>query len=154
MTPTLLQNCLVEEIKILFDGFLLKNSEEELVPINVYLQYLPTKKREEDADFFPYIVVRVEDGEEEIAEDSAQCRVVIITGICDWDENYQGYRDVMNILEKMRQHFLKKRIIDNRFEIQGKLKWAINQEEAYPYFFGGLDTTWSIGKLNMEDKEV
>lgn len=153
MTPTLLQDCLVKEVKNIISGMLLSNAKNEKASINVYPQYLPSKKSQNDESHFPYILVRVIDGEDSTDELPSICRVVFIIGIYDKDSNYQGYKDIMNIIEKIRQHLLKKRVFNNKYTLEGPVKWAVNEEDIYPLFFGGIETNWNIGQISMEDEE-
>ncbi len=153
MTPTLLQKHLVDVVKYVTCSMKLSNAKNESTSINVYPQYLPSKKGQNDESHFPYILVRIIDGEDSVEELPSLCKIVFIIGVYDKDTNFQGYKDVINIIEKIRQHLLKKRVFDNKYILEGQLKWAVNEEDIYPLYFGGIETTWNIGKVNMEDEE-
>lgn len=153
MIPTLLQDDLVEETKLMFDGFMLKNAKKETVPMNVYPQFLPSKSSKEDINHFPYIIVRTSDGEEKNEGDVPDTKIMFIVGVFDEDDKYQGYKDVMNALEKMYQHLFRKRVISNKYECIFPVKWVVNEEDVYPYYFGGLETNWTLPKIMQDDLE-
>jgi len=153
VTPTLLQDHLVEVVKTVIGSMKLNNSKNENSIINVYPQYLPSKKGQNDRAHFPYVLVRIIDGEDSTEELPSLCKIVFIIGIHDDDTNFQGYKDVMNIIEKIRQHLLKKIVFDNKYSLEGQVKWAVNEEDVYPLYFGGIETTWNIGKVMMVDEE-
>lgn len=152
MIPTLLQDVLVEEIKALFNGFLLKNVEDKLSEINVHSQYLPYKTNIDDEEHFPYIIVRMMNGEED--EEEAECKIVFVIGVYDESEDNQGFKDVLNIIEKIRQHIFKKQIFANQFICKYPLKWGVNEEDVSPFYFGGIESSWSIAKITMPDNDL
>lgn len=153
MIPSLLQDYLVEDMKNLFDGFLLKNVENKQVPINIYSQYLPAKKSQNDTNHFPYIVIKLLDGDGKDEESNDTCRISFIIGIYDDDTNYKGYKDLINVIEKIRQHLFSIRIFDNKYSIEYPYNWIIHDDDTYPYFFGAIETHWTVPKVNYIDKE-
>jgi hypothetical protein len=152
MTPSILQGILVEETKNLFLNYRLKNVKKERVPLNIYPQYLPAKKEQNDIAHFPYLLVKVMDGESKDEETEDTCKIAFVVGIYDEDDKYQGYKDVMNIIEKIRQHLFRKRYFE-QFELMYPFSWVIHEEDTYPFYFGGIETNWGIPKIIMEDEE-
>jgi hypothetical protein len=155
MIPVLLQDFLVNTaLPKLFDGYKLKNVEGVEVPLNIYSQYLPAKKVRKDTEHFPFIRVILDDGEDPDETEVTTCRILFMIGIYDTDENYQGYKDCLNILQKMYDHFVRYKIFDDKYEIQYPIKWRLHDEDLYPYFFGGLETIWNIGKVTIIDSLI
>ncbi len=156
MTPTRLQDSLVADLKKQLDCFLLKNVKGNIVNLNIYPQNLPAKKSQKDSDHFPYLLVRVMDGEtqEGQGEEDNTCKIAFVVGIYDDTDNYQGYKDVMNIIEKIKQRLRIKRFYNNQFELTLPLKWLIHDEDTYPYYFGGIETNWKIPIINMDDNLI
>lgn len=150
MTPFLLQDALVNEIKAIFAGFELKNARNEPSSLNVYPQFLPAKQTEEDAEHFPYIIVRIIDGGTEGEEEASACKVAILIGVHDEDDKYQGYKDVLNVLRRMETHFYQKRVLAGVFEIQYPYRWAVHEEDTFPYYFGGAETYWTLPAVRQE----
>lgn len=141
-TPFLLQDALVCELKEAFKDYTLNGLEGEPVHINVYPQSLPAKSEEDDLEHFPYILVRVLDGGTLSYDSGSTCKVGLFIGVYDEDTNYQGYKDVMNIIQKIQYHFMTQSIIGGKYVFQYPFDWAISSEDVYPYFFGGIETNW------------
>ncbi|EJW19147.1 hypothetical protein M5X00_17500 [Paenibacillus alvei] len=149
-TPYLLQDAIVRELQELFKDFELKGLDGDQAKLNIYPQFLPAKSSEDDLEHFPYIIVRILDGGTLSEEDAATCTIGLYIGIFDEDTNHQGYKDVLNILSRMEQHFLAKRIIDDRYVISLPFDWSVYDEDIYPYYFGGAQTKWSLPAIKQE----
>lgn len=154
MTPSILQDSLVSDLKEELKGFLLKNAKGETVNFNVYPQNLPSKKEQNDTDHFPYIVIRVMEGEDQDEISDNTCKIDFIIGIYDDNDNYQGYKDVMNAISKIKQRLLSKLNYNNQFSIIYPFKWLIHDEDTFPYYFGGIETNWTMPKVTMEDNLI
>lgn len=157
MTPTILQDCLVADFKEQLNSLLLKNAKGESVNLNIYPQNLPAKKGQKDSDHFPYLLVRVMDGEEQekdYGEVDNTCKIGFIIGVLDDNDNYQGYKDVMNVIEKIKQRLFTKKIYNSVFEIIYPFKWVIHDEDTYPYYFGGIESNWEMPIINMDDNLI
>jgi hypothetical protein len=153
MIPVFLQDYLVEETKRLFGGFTLKNINGVVVPLNIYPQFLPARKGKKDADQYPFLVVQLIDGEDPNELDPNQCRVLFYCGVCDDDVNYQGYHDCLNVMQRLYEHLMSKRIFDHKYTVEYPIKWSVTEEDFYPYYYGGLETNWTVGKISREDDE-
>lgn len=150
MTPSLLQDALVAEIKAIFADKELKNAQNEPANLNVYPQFLPAKQSEDDADHFPYAIVRVLNGGTPDEENPSSCKVLIFFGLYDDDQNYQGYKDVMNMLRGLETHLFRKQVIDSRYRIEYPFDWSVYDEDTYPFYFGGAETTWTLPAVRQE----
>lgn len=152
-----LQDFLATELGQLFSGMLLKNPKNDsMVPLNIYAQDLPATVQDASGNNlspFPYIIVRLNDGEGKDDDTGDTCKVMFIVGVFDDDESSQGHRDVMNILEKIRQHLFRKRLFQGKFACEYPYKWTLNEEDVYPYFFGGLETNWTLAKMIPDNEE-
>lgn len=153
MTPILLQNFLIKELTNLFANDKFKNANKEMVSLNIYPQYLPQKTGKKDKDHLPYLIISLEEGSASSIDDPSICNITIVFGGFDDTSDYQGYRDAFNVIYKIKQHFLKKIVFDNKYEIKYPIKWKLPEEDTYPYFFGGLFTNWNIGKATIEEDE-
>lgn len=156
MTPTKLQDALLEDLKQQLNGILLKNAKGERINLNIYPQNLPAKKGQKDQDHFPYLLIRTMDGEDkdETGEEESTCKIAFIIGLYDDDDNYQGYKDVMNVIEKIKQRLKTKKYYSNQFELKLPLKWVIHDEDTYPYYFGGIESNWKMPIINMDDNLI
>lgn len=153
MTPLMLQDALVEEIKKLFAESLFSNPLGELVPINVYPQSLPVEESDDDKDPAPYIIVRLTNGEDTGESDSNHTvKVVIIAGLCDFSKDAQGHRGLLNIFSTIYERFQKKPCLDDKYVYKGHYKWAVQDDGYYPYFFGAAELSFDIPAIRREDE--
>ena len=153
MTPLMLQDDLVEEIKILTAGSLFPNPKGERVPINVFPQNIPVEESEEDDDPVPYIIVRLSNGEDSGQGDSNNIvKVVIIAGLCDFSKDAQGHRGLLNIFSTIYERFKKNPCLNNKFVHTGHFKWAVQDDGYYPYYFGAIEMDFNIPAIRREDK--
>lgn len=154
MIPSLLQDFLVKELKDLFNNFKLKNAKNEDSNLNIYPQYLPAKKGQKDVDHFPFITVKITEGEDPNEGDANTCRIMLMVGIYDPSEDYQGYKDVLNILQRMYEHLMMNKVFDKKYEVEYPIKFTLTDEDFQPYFFGALDTNWNIGKVTTKQDDL
>lgn len=156
MTPLALQDFLVSEIASLLSSIQLKNPDNEYSTINVYPQVLPVPKKDENKKTispFPYVIVRLQDGEGKDEDSEDTCKVMFVVGTFDEGDSNQGHRDILNVLEKIRQHLFRKRLFSGKFMCDYPYKWTVNEEDVCPYYFGGMETNWSIFKVIIDDEE-
>lgn len=151
MTPIALQSSLVSDFKVELSEERFKNAKGDSVALNIYPQSLPAKKGQKDSDHFPYIVVKLIEGGSENEEDDDTCKIDIIIGIYDDNDNYQGYKDVVNVIEKIKQRLFRKKVYSNEFSLKYPFKWLVHEDDTYPYYFGGIETQWTMPKIMMDD---
>lgn len=154
MIPLLFQDYLVkDELPKLFKEFTLKNVEGEQVPINIYSQYLPIKQRE-NTEHFPFVLVIMIDGKEKNIESTNQAHVLFMAGVYDTDNNNQGYRDSVNIINKIYNHIKRKQILNKKYVLEYPINWMVNDETTYPYFYAAIETYWAIAKMEMSNDNL
>lgn len=152
MTPLMLQDELIEEIKNLLSDYLYKAPGGERVPINVYAQDIPVNETDEDADPFPYIIVRLNSGNDSGTRDSNNTvKLVVIIGIWDDGLDVQGHRDLMNIVQKIYLRFQTNPNLNNKAVYNGEFNWALQEDNYYPYTFGACSLSFHIAAVRRED---
>ena len=151
MIPTHLQDDLITEFKNLFTESRYKNVDGDDVSLNIYPQHLPAKSKQDDLSHFPYVVVRLMDGEDDSQQNSA--RVTIIVGICDDEDTFQGHKIVLNIIQKIYEFLATKKYVE-KYEIKYPIPWTLQEEDSYPFYFGGMDTNWIIGKVIQDENLI
>ena len=159
MTAEYLQESLVDIMKGLFSGKRYKSPKGGLVPINVYAQNPPRGKvnvldendddEEEEFDPFPYIIVRISDGDND--RDGSVVNMIFIIGIWDDDLNQQGYRDVIHAIESIRQRIMANPIIDGIAYPKGQFHWMVQEDDYYPYSLGACSQQFVVASINVED---
>ncbi|WP_273321229.1 hypothetical protein [Vallitalea guaymasensis] len=155
MIELTLQDALVKKIKQLLSESRLKNENDEIVPINIYPQHPParTNKRENGktgSGPVPYVLVKFIDGGEDFKEGPKKAKFLFVIATYDKEKNYQGYRDAMNIKEKIYQ-FLKQEPYIDGCELDHPIRWHMPEDSYYPYYFLGIETDWNMPSFIPED---
>ena len=152
MTPLMLQDELVEEMKRLFSDYLYKNSLGERVQIKIFAQDIPVKETDDDEDPIPYIIVRLKSGSDLGTRDSNNTvDLLIIGGIWDGGLDSQGHRDLMNIFQKVYERFQTNPNLNNKAVYSGNFNWALQDDNYYPYSFGACSLSFNIAAIRRED---
>ena len=169
MIALMLLDALVSRLQVLFKDYSLPGKSGQVQTVKVFPQFLPQPKGvtlkprggngndEEDeqeygpADIesnFPCIVVKLDEGldKEENAPDATRIDVRILVGAYDASPDCQGYRDVLNILERIRQDLLTSRYLDNKYRLEMPFKWYLFEDQPWPIFFGQIETVWETGR--------
>ncbi len=164
MTISNLQDALVEELKELFKDrkykkYSLETEEVEgRSGINVFPQGLPKKFRlEDEADeefnYAPYIIVRVMSGEGGNYDKADLVEVYLIICIFDDAEDNQGHRDVLEMIEVIKNRFLKNPLLKNQYvynEEKG-IQWVIDERDTYPLYPAGMSIYFDAPTMRKED---
>lgn len=152
MTPLELQDELVGEMSRILDGYTYKTPAGDRIPINVYAQSIPMNETDDEDDPIPYIIVRLNSGEDDGARDSFNTvSLLIIIGIWDDTLEAQGHRDVMNIIQKIYQRFHENPDLNRKAVYAGGFKWAMQEDNYYPYSFGACHMSFHIAAIRRED---
>ena len=75
----------------------------------------------------------------------------MIIGVIDRDFNNQGHKDVLNIIQKIYERFAKNAILAQKYECVMPIEWALQDEESFPYFFGGMALNFETIPIRRED---
>ena len=173
-----LLDTLVEELTKLFKDYELKAKSGLQQNIKVFAQHLPQPQEFEviansdedlpeleesvepqgysEADieaFFPCILVVLDGTEikEEGTTDAYKIRVNFLIGTYDNNKNLQGYRDVLDIIEKIRQYILTmpNRILGARYQLRMPMSSNLTDEDTFPFYFGQIETVWETARPVM-----
>lgn len=162
MTSVLLLRSLKVLIEKTLENIELSHSDD---PPKVFLGWLPIKnapevmdtlekpikrQRQPDNDYFPYVVLRLVEGEEE--ENDAMATVRIGIGIYDDSDEMEGYMNLANVIEEIKQAILKVGILDHKYETTDRIKWKIyeDQSETWPMWEGEMLTKWTLPGIQRE----
>ena len=147
MTPFILQDDIIKEMEKLFSGFKL-TSAEDCRGISVFAQDVPLKSKRDDEGLFPYIIVRLEDGS--IGEKNS-CKVTLVFGVHDQGKDRNGYKDILNLIEKVCLRYSTNRIIAGRYTVIEDIEWTLQEEDTFPFYFGGVALNVEIPQIYIED---
>lgn len=173
MIAAFLQDDLIEELRNIFQHFRLPDPTGERVPLNVYSQDLPIPEAQEIPDTvtdeeleegtydamaesipFPYIVVRVMDGEIKSPGSDQTVDINLLIGVIARTHDNQGHRDVMNIIQKIYERFAKNSVLAARYECLYPMQWALQEEGSFPYYFGGMSLQFTTLPITREDPYI
>ena len=175
MTELGLIDALVAFLKEIFADYQLPAKSGLLQNVQVFAQYMPqpgavevnTDDEEETADTtkpigysvtdiesnFPCVIVKFEDCtvKEEGTIDSVRINVSFLVGTYDESADCQGYRDVMNIINKVKEAILTlpARVLAQRYRLEMPLKDYLPSEQPYPIYLGVIETVWETGRPLM-----
>lgn len=147
MTPFMLQEDIVQEMKESFSGFKL-TSAESCREISVFAQDVPLKSKRDDVDIFPYIIVRLEDGS--IGEKNT-CKVTLVFGVHDEGRDRNGNKDILNLIEKVCLRYSTNRIIAGKYTVIDDIEWTLQEEDIFPFYYGGVALNIEIPQIYIED---
>jgi hypothetical protein len=165
MTPLALQEFLVTEIAALLEGIKLKNEAGELSNISVLSQYSPVDDTGQAVHQFPFVRVLLKYGKDPSELEAYRWVVMFVAGVYDNSVDCQGYRDAINILQKIYAHLMRERVFNRKYLVEYPVhwiltddrwkstddRWNLTDESSYPYFYMGLKTVWTVGKITAED---
>lgn len=156
MTIYELQDDLVEELASVFRNITGKRPDGTVKAPTGYAQSLPiVQDDEEDEDSrFPYFIVRMTEGEG--GQDQSAVRETatthILLGVYENNPDNQGHRTILNMIQRFRERFEKNPLLKDKYRMRPEIKWALQDEDTYPYYFGGIEVTWEIKQYQKEDR--
>ena len=158
MTPLELQNALKKRVEEATNMLLLGSAEGQQKVLQVFEQHLPTKQKSQsrnpESTFYPCVIVYLDEGDHPGGEDPDKVKVYFVIGIYDDESDNQGYKDAMNVKEKIIQNLIRNPFIEGRFEFQKGYKWKYDDESNAPYYFVWIEAFFSIPRMEREDVEA
>lgn len=162
MTAFELQDDLIEELKIVFSGFLLKtpaidleSGEPSMSEPNLFSQSLPIRKDDADDDPYPYIIVRMDSGDMK-QDHPHMVKVRIVIGSFDDSTDTNGHKDVLNIIQKIYERFARNPVLANKYvmkdDSENPFTWVLQDDDTYPYYFGAVEVTWETSAIRRESQ--
>lgn len=146
----------------------------ELVNPQVHIGWIPPKGFLPEAmeSTIPCLVVGMDDGIEDSQSSNINVRIsvgVFSPGLHEPAENnethepteneeskytpdFQGYIDLMNLIDRTKAELIKTQIIKNAFSLQEQVKWGMYQDQPYPYWYGWI--SFSISKQSYSRSEI
>lgn len=153
-----LQDALVSEITDLLSETTSTNAENEIVTgVTGYEQFLPVLRNDDDTPdmFFPYFIVRLDTGKTADDNDLWNVRTDILIGIHDEGNENDGHKIVLNCINRIINRFSQEATLGipgrKAFRCQSEMEWALQDEDTWPYFFGGVSLTFSVPKPTRRD---
>ena len=153
MTKKDLQDALVKETKEILKDVWTKNSLGEDVLVQVFPQRLPVMTEDEDDEtkLFPYAIVRIGDSNTDNDEDPWHVTVDWLLGVYDDGRRGQGHLHIMTMIERITDRFITEPLLDKKYRAEPKIETAFQDEDTYPFYFGGIEMVFQIPKIGRSD---
>ena len=77
--------------------------------------------------------------------------VNLLIGTYDDNPDCQGYRDVLNIIDKVKNYLLglPNRILAERYVLKMPMSDYLFEDQPWPVYFGQIETVWETGRPLM-----
>lgn len=117
-----------------------------------YAQFLPKLENDDDDpdQFFPYFIVRIDRGKTEDDDSLWTVTVDILIGVHDADTRNDGHLSVMNAINRIVTRFAQEATLGyagrKAFRCHSDMEWALQDEDTWPYFFGGVELKFDVPK--------
>lgn len=132
------------------------NGEYKLVNPSVHIGWLPpgTSLNETEHNI-PSIIVMSDGGED--GGNEANLNIRLIIGVYDpgltkteddIDVNCKGYKDLLNLITRIRSELSKNLIIEDLIEIEKPIKWRMYDEQMYPYWHAQMEFSINTMPIN------
>ena len=162
-----LQDSMCDLLRDIFAGYQLLNKGGNLQEIQIFAQYVPQPagvtiharentglKNYTDTDYesnFPCIVVILNECEdkEERRIDASLVKMTLLFCVYDDAPECQGYRDLLNMQERVRNYLLVNRVVNNRFRLEMPVRTRLINCETWPVYFGEMDLVFQSGRPSM-----
>ena len=117
-----------------------------------YAQFLPKLQNDDDDpdQFFPYFIVRIDKGKTEDDDSLWTVTVDILLGIHDADTKNDGHLSIMTAITRITKRFAEEATLGyagrKAFRCHSEMEWALQDEDTWPYFFGGVELMFDVPK--------
>lgn len=112
-------------------------------------------KQSRDSEDFPYIIIRplkgsivgANSGEVSQRRDRKVLRITVLFIIGTYAEDVQGYRDGLNLLQRLLIAFesLPGHILGRKFQVLESKDWEVQESSSYPQWITTLQATFETG---------
>ena len=154
MTASEFQRELVEEVEKILKDIQTQNTYGEMVTgVKGYEQSLPivTDDEEDESQFFPYFIVKMSEGKTEGDDYTWTVTADILLGCHDNSKKANGHRHIMNMIQRICDCFAAEPLMNNKFRAEQDMEWALQDEDTYPFYFGGVRIKFNIPKIGRRE---
>ena len=75
----------------------------------------------------------------------------ILLGVYDTDPNMGGGDHILIMIRRIIDRFSQEALLSRKFRCESKMDWAVQDEDTYPYFFGGVRLQFNIPKIGRSE---
>ena len=119
-----------------------------------YRQQLPklTQDDETEDQFFPYYIVRIENGKTPSDNEPWNVVVDILLGCYSDDETNNGHLQILDMIKAITEYFQAYPLLHHKYRALQDMEFALQDEDTYPYFFGGIEMKFWVARARREDE--
>lgn len=169
MTFNDLQNTLVSEVERILSEVQSKNTDDEtVVGITGYAHRLPITQSAEDdpAQYFPYFIVRIDNGKTADDNDCWHVAVNILLGVYESDVPQSddkeedlsivpaGHEQILTMIQRITNRFVNDPGLAQMYRADQDIDWAVGDDDTYPFYFGMVGITFSVPKIGRREYDV
>lgn len=169
MTFNDLQDALVSEVEDILSDVQSNNTDDEMVVgITGYAHRLPLTQSAEDdpAQFFPYFIVRIDNGKTADDDDCWHVAVNILLGVYESDVSSMaeesapltivpaGHEQILIMIQRIVNRFVNDPGLVRMYRADQDIDWAVGDDDTYPFYFGAVGITFSVPKLGRRKYDV
>ena len=154
MTALELQKDLAAEVENILKDVITKDVDgNQRSGVTAYRQFLPkvTEDDEDETKFFPYAIIRLSEGTTPDDFTPWLVTVDILLGCYDTDVNMGGGDSILIMIRRIIDRFSQEALLSRKFRCESKMDWAVQDEDTYPYFFGGVRLQFNIPKIGRSE---
>lgn len=153
MTRKEFLDALADDIKHSLRDVYTKTISGKEAPVAVYKNSLPivTEDEDDESKFFPYAVVRLSESSTDEGKPWLQ-KVYILLGVYDDDIMGGGYMHILTMIERITNRFLEEPLLDHKYIAEAAMNTAIQDEDTYPYYFGAIEMSFNLPKIERRDE--
>ncbi|NFG24842.1 UNVERIFIED_ORG: hypothetical protein B2H98_08870 [Clostridium botulinum] len=134
-----------------------EDTKIELVNPAVYTGWVPPKNFLDNYGYdIPGLIAMIDDGIDDVNEANVNFRIKIVTydlGLTDENNNVtpntKGYKDLLNIIMRIRLEFSQNPILNEKLTINKPIKWSMDEDQSYPYWSANITFDASIAPLDF-----
>lgn len=127
-----------------WEGMKLDWNRHRMAAPKAYEQFLPKRRTQDAEDPFPYVIVRIDSGGIDTQTDPHKVAVILVIGIYDDDPDNQGHKAVLEIIERIQEHYEGTPLLAGQFTFDDPFNWALQDEQSWPYFYGACNLTFKL----------
>lgn len=152
MTFKNLQDDLIEEVEVILKDIRTKDPfGEEKVGVKGYGHRLPVIQSDEEDEnqYFPFFIVRFDNGKTKDDDDCWHVATDIIFGIHDTSES-GGHENILVIIQRVVDRFASEPGLKKKYRADQEINWAVQEDDTYPYYYGAVGITFSVPKIERK----
>lgn len=131
---------------------LTKPNDDNKATIRVFSQELPFSlsiDADDENNPVPYIITVIQEGNRD-GDDPFVIKIGLVICIYNNSLDRSGHFDLLKVIQKLESRFGKKSYVGN-FEVRNSFKFALQEVQPHPYYYGGVILEFNAPRTTKED---